>query len=81
MCYVHVCVVCAPLQVAGRDRAHKKGRAAKTKGKKGGVAGGGVSKGSKQWVLKKKTQMRARGHEGVPRDTKYTARKRKRLAL
>ena len=30
----------------------------------------------KEWVLKKKEQMRRRGHD-VPPDTKYTARKRK----
>jgi 18S rRNA (guanine1575-N7)-methyltransferase len=71
------------VRVAGRDRAHKKGRLAKTKSKskKGGVAGGGVAKGSKTWVLKKKHQMRVRGYEGIPTDTKYTGRKRKRLGL
>lgn len=33
----------------------------------------------KAWVLKKKAQMRGRGYENVPVDTKYTARKRKRF--
>jgi hypothetical protein len=34
------------------------------------------SKG-KEWILKKKEQARHRGHLNVPRDTKYTGRKRK----
>lgn len=31
----------------------------------------------RDWVLKKKELHRQRGKEGVPRDSKYTARKRK----
>ncbi|WVF71543.1 hypothetical protein IAT40_006351 [Kwoniella sp. CBS 6097] len=49
------------------------------------VAGGGGKKGkrgkkevdAKEWILKKKDLYRTRGKEGVPRDSKYTARKRK----
>ncbi|OCF43175.1 bud site selection protein [Kwoniella heveanensis CBS 569] len=48
-------------------------------------AAGGGKKGkrgkkevdAKEWILKKKDLYRARGKEGVPRDSKYTARKRK----
>ena len=29
------------------------------------------------WILKKKQQMRAKGYENIPRDTRYTGRKRK----
>jgi hypothetical protein len=36
-----------------------------------------VQKG-KQWVIKKKEQRRARGQAGVPVDSKYTARKRRK---
>ncbi|OWZ62822.1 hypothetical protein AYX15_05073 [Cryptococcus neoformans] len=32
---------------------------------------------AKEWILKKKDLYRTRGKEGVPRDSKYTARKRK----
>jgi hypothetical protein len=38
---------------------------------------GGVSKGGKQWILKKKDQMRAKGYIGIPQDSKHTGRKRK----
>ncbi|ORX36750.1 S-adenosyl-L-methionine-dependent methyltransferase [Kockovaella imperatae] len=43
------------------------------RGKKKGKAEDNV----KDWVLKKKDLYRTRGKEGVPRDSKYTARKRK----
>jgi len=32
---------------------------------------------AKEWILKKKELYRVRGKEGVPRDSKYTARKRR----
>ncbi|KAK1924164.1 S-adenosyl-L-methionine-dependent methyltransferase [Papiliotrema laurentii] len=46
------------------------------------VGGGKRKKGkaditAKDWVLKKKDLYRTRGKEGVPRDSKYTARKRR----
>lgn len=57
------------MQVAGRERAGKRRR---TDGGKGsGVKG-------RDWVLKKKGQMRARGYDIAP-DTKYTGRKRRHL--
>mmetsp|Transcript_21415 Transcript_21415/g.46900 ORF Transcript_21415/g.46900 Transcript_21415/m.46900 type:complete len:291 (-) Transcript_21415:431-1303(-) len=37
----------------------------------------GSKKGSREWVLHKKEQMRRRGYEHIPQDTKYTGRKRK----
>jgi len=54
-------------------------RQRKKKGRKGGPGGasGGVSKGGKQWILKKKDQMRAKGYIGIPQDSKHTGRKRK----
>ncbi|KIY99408.1 hypothetical protein MNEG_8551 [Monoraphidium neglectum] len=54
--------------VAGRDRTRRKG---------GGPHGHGVTK-DKGWVLKKKDKLRRKGHEVKP-DTKYTARKRRRI--
>lgn len=30
----------------------------------------------KEWVVRKKDQMRRRGYENIPTDSKYTARKR-----
>ncbi|KAF8503313.1 williams-Beuren syndrome critical region protein 22 [Russula emetica] len=36
-----------------------------------------VIKGGKDWILRKKDLYRRRGKEGVPRDSKYTGRKRK----
>jgi 18S rRNA (guanine1575-N7)-methyltransferase len=31
----------------------------------------------RDWVFKKKDQMRKRGYDGIPSDSKYTGRKRK----
>jgi len=38
-----------------------------------------VIKGGKDWILRKKDLYRRRGKEGVPRDSKYTGRKRKAI--
>lgn len=53
------------MQVGVYDRNRPKKRLKVTKKGKG-----------KEWVLKKKEQMRKKGHN-VPPDTKYTNRKRK----
>jgi 18S rRNA (guanine1575-N7)-methyltransferase len=62
--------------MAGRERKKRRGG-----GSGGGPTRGGVKKGGgkgKGWVLSKKAQMRKKGYDLAP-DTKYTARKRKRL--
>jgi 18S rRNA (guanine1575-N7)-methyltransferase len=62
-------------QVGSRQR-----RKLKAKGvKKGG--GSRPAKGSREWVLHKKETMRKRGYDNIPTDTKYTARRRRRMAL
>ncbi|KAI0277237.1 williams-Beuren syndrome critical region protein 22 [Russula aff. rugulosa BPL654] len=38
-----------------------------------------VTKGGKDWILRKKDLYRRRGKEGVPHDSKYTGRKRKAI--
>jgi 18S rRNA (guanine1575-N7)-methyltransferase len=53
-------------QVTARERTHKR--------HKGGKGGKG-----RDWVLKKKDQMRRKGYGQIPTDTKYTGRKRKHL--
>ena len=50
----------------------------RTKRQKGAAGGKGSKPKHREWVLKKKGQMRRRGYEVAP-DTKYTGRKRKRL--
>ena len=54
------------VQVMGRERAGKRRKTGKPGGK------------GKDWVLKKKEQMRGRGYDIAP-DTKYTGRKRRHL--
>ncbi len=54
------------VRVAGRNRRGAKRR----KGASGNAHG-------KSWILKKKNQMRGKGYTSVPKDTKYTGRKRK----
>lgn len=48
------------------NKRHKSGKAGSVSGVKG-----------REWVLKKKEQMRHRGYAGIKPDTKYTGRKRK----
>jgi len=61
----------------GRDTvAYENRRAEVTKRLKGKRKTHGVVKDA-SWVKKKKDLYRSRGKEGVPRDSKYTARKRK----
>ena len=60
-------------QVAGRER--------KQRGKKRGAEEGRPSKHSRQWVVKKKEQMRKRGYENIPVDTKYSGRKRRKVVV
>jgi len=52
-----------------RDAISAKRKGKSDKAKKGTV--------DKQWILDKKALYRQRGKEGVPRDSKFTARKRK----
>lgn len=52
------------VKVQARKSSHKKRK----------VEGGGKGK---DWILRKKDQMRHRGYEGIPADSKYTGRKRK----
>ena len=49
--------------------------------KKGGKAAGGGGKKTKdrEWLLRKKARMRHKGYEGIPADTKYSGRKRRRV--
>ncbi|KXZ47612.1 hypothetical protein GPECTOR_34g771 [Gonium pectorale] len=58
----------AQVKMAGRERA----------GKRRKTGGGGSGAKGRNWVLKKKEQMRKKGYDIAP-DSKYTARKRKRL--
>jgi 18S rRNA (guanine1575-N7)-methyltransferase len=59
----------AHVAVAGRERRG---------GKRKGPPGGGASAKDRAWVVKKKDKLRRKGHEVKP-DTKYTARKRRRV--
>lgn len=55
------------VRVVGREgRGHKRQRSGKKEGK------------GKDWILKKKEQMRKKGYSNIPMDTKYTGRKRRR---
>ncbi|WVR06972.1 hypothetical protein IAU60_004009 [Kwoniella sp. DSM 27419] len=56
-------------EIRNERRRRKDGGQKGKKGKKEVVA--------KEWIMKKKDLYRQRGKEGVPRDSKYTARKRK----
>lgn len=60
---------------AGQVKVH----ARKSHSKRRKVEGGG--KGGKDWILRKKEQMRNRGYENIPQDTKYSGRKRKSTAF
>jgi 18S rRNA (guanine1575-N7)-methyltransferase len=41
--------------------------------------GSGAQLKTKDWIVKKKAQMRQKGYTSIPVDTKYTGRKRKKL--
>jgi 18S rRNA (guanine1575-N7)-methyltransferase len=66
------------IQTGSRAQNKKKGK--KHKENFDGSKGHPDSKG-RNWVLKKKQLRRDRGHLGVQKDTKYTARKRKSKAI
>lgn len=53
------------------------GRTTGKKGKRAIKKAKALDKGSKDWILRKKTLYRKRGKEDVPLDSKYTARKRR----
>lgn len=55
-------------QVTARERSHKRHKSGKGQGK------------GRDWVLRKKDQMRRKGYAGIPTDTKYTGRKRKHVS-
>ncbi|WRT66282.1 uncharacterized protein IL334_003235 [Kwoniella shivajii] len=56
------------------ERRRRKDTSASSSGKK---KKGNKDIDPKEWIMKKKELYRTRGKEGVPRDSKYTARKRK----
>ena len=66
MAVIHGNNVIFPMQVGtyGRNRSNKRQKVNKKNGR------------GKDWLLRKKEQMRKRGRD-VPADTKYTGRKRK----
>ncbi|PSR76040.1 hypothetical protein PHLCEN_2v8702 [Hermanssonia centrifuga] len=70
-----------PKGLDGEDTEVQEGRAAfeKRREKSGKKDKNGKRRGikDKDWILKKKELYRQRGKESVPRDSKYTARKRK----
>ncbi|PNH00651.1 hypothetical protein TSOC_013513, partial [Tetrabaena socialis] len=59
--------------VGGRERSGKRHKSGSGSGS--GARGG---KGGRDWVVRKKEQMRNKGYDVAP-DSKYTARKRKRI--
>ncbi|KAK8864331.1 hypothetical protein IAR55_001578 [Kwoniella newhampshirensis] len=59
-------------EIRNERRRRKDSSASGKKGKKGKK-----DINAKEWIMKKKDLYRARGKEGVPTDSKYTARKRK----
>eukprot|EP00798_Chlamydomonas_sp_ICE-L_P010803 gene10803-16952_t len=58
------------------DRPSSNVQGRERKRRKNGKGGSGKAVG-KDWVFKKKDQMRKRGYADIPTDTKYTGRKRK----
>ena len=60
--------------VAGREKSNPEVRKKNDKKKRGKLKEGGYK--SKEWILKKKVQMRARGRD-VAKNSKFTGRKRK----
>lgn len=52
----------------GREGVRVNGRKTKKRGRE--------EESKVDWVVRKKEQMRKRGYENIPLDTKYTARKR-----
>lgn len=68
-----------PKGVEGEDDEHARFERRREKEKKRDISGKRKNMKDKDWILKKKELYRQRGKEGVPRDSKYTGRKRKPL--
>lgn len=70
----------SPAEVVERSRMRDEVQNEKKRRKDGARKGGKKGKKElvgKEWIMKKKELYRTRGKEGVPRDSKYTARKRR----
>lgn len=63
----------------GRGEVRVQGRRSGGNKRQRTTGDGGAGKKGRDWILKKKDQMRKRGYEGIPLDTKYTGRKRKHV--
>ncbi|KAG2157234.1 williams-Beuren syndrome critical region protein 22 [Suillus clintonianus] len=68
-----------PKGVEGEDDEQARFERRREKEKKRDISGKRKNMKDKDWILKKKELYRQRGKEGVPRDSKYTGRKRKPL--
>ncbi|KAG0699652.1 S-adenosyl-L-methionine-dependent methyltransferase [Suillus ampliporus] len=68
-----------PKGVEGEDDEHARFERRREKERKRDVSGKRKNIKDKDWILKKKELYRQRGKEGVPRDSKYTGRKRKAI--
>jgi len=68
-----------PKGVEGEDNEHAKFERRREKEKKRVISGKRKNVKDKDWILRKKELYRQRGKEGVPRDSKYTGRKRKSI--
>ncbi|KAG1782631.1 S-adenosyl-L-methionine-dependent methyltransferase [Suillus placidus] len=66
-----------PKGVEGEDDEQVRFERRREKEKKRDVSGKRKNMKDKDWILKKKELYRQRGKEGVPRDSKFTGRKRK----
>ncbi|KAG1756641.1 S-adenosyl-L-methionine-dependent methyltransferase [Suillus paluster] len=66
-----------PQGVEGEDDEHAIFERRREKERKRDISGKRKNVKDKDWILKKKELYRQRGKEGVPRDSKYTGRKRK----
>jgi len=68
-----------PEGIEGEDDAHARFERRREKEKKRSRSGKRKNIKDKDWILRKKELYRQRGKEGVPRDSKYTGRKRKAI--
>jgi len=66
-----------PEGLAGEDDEHAQFERRREKEKRRDRSGSRKALKDRDWILKKKELYRQRGKEGVPRDSKYTGRKRK----
>ncbi|KAJ8598054.1 S-adenosyl-L-methionine-dependent methyltransferase [Rhizopogon salebrosus TDB-379] len=68
-----------PKGVEGEDDEHARFERRREKEKKRAISGKRKNVKDKDWILRKKELYRQRGKEKVPRDSKYTGRKRKAI--